>query len=191
MIDPHFAAVVTGSVQLVASAASGVLSDLIGRLPLLIVSTSLMSAALAGFGFYARYGAEQDWVPLLCVVLFVCSFSLGMNPISWLLVGEVFPLEFRGAGASAAAAFSYVCAFIAVKTFVDMRSAFGLGGTFWAYAVVSLFGLVFCVLCVPETKGRTLDEMEPAEGGGGGKVKGDGDNMTESSMLEGKERGKV
>ena len=169
--NPHFAAVVTGTVQLVASGTSGLLSDLIGRLPLLIFSTALMSSALAGFGCYAFYilhAAEPapgyDWVPLGCVILFVAAFSLGMNPISWLLIGEIFPLEFRHVGPPVATAFSYVCAFVGVKTFVDLRQAVGMHGTFWAYALISVLGLVFSIAFVPETKGRTLDEMQMKSG---------------------------
>ena len=170
-------------IKLVASAFTGVLSDLVGRLPLLVVSTALMSVALAGFGCFAYYreytpnmtgaGADAaasgglDWIPLVCVVLFVCAFSLGVNPISWLLVGEVFPLEYRNIGPPLATAFSYVCAFVAVKTFVDLREATGLHGTFWAYSATSVCGLVYCLAFVPETKGRTLDEMEPKDNSGG------------------------
>ena len=171
-MNPHWAAVATGSVQLLASGASGILSDVFGRLPLLIVSTALMSAALAGFGLYSYcqtasvdsalyFESHLDWIPLVCVLTFVAAFSLGMNPISWLLVGEIFPLEFRNVGTSLATAFSYVCAFVAVKTFVDMREHLGLHGTFWCYAAVSVVGLIYCMLFVPETKGKTLDEMEP------------------------------
>ena len=65
--------------------------------------------------------ASLDWIPLACVIVFVAAFSLGLNPISWLLVGEVFPLEYRSLGTSLATAFSYVCAFVGVKTFVDLR----------------------------------------------------------------------
>ncbi len=170
---PHAAAVTAGALQLISAAASGPLSDLFGRLPLLACSTAVMAAALAGFGAYAHYlpsGAKVETtglteaLPLMCVAIFVCAFSLGLNPISWLLVGEVFPLEWRSAGAAAATAFSYVCAFVAVKTFVDVREAIGLGGAFLGYAVVSLIGLVFSLVYVPETKGRTLDEMEPKVG---------------------------
>ena len=96
LLNPHLAAVITGTVQLLASALSGLLSDLIGRLPLLLLTSLLMSAALGGFGFYSFYresitvwlpgGTHSDWIPLLCVLTFVAAFSLGPNPISWLLV---------------------------------------------------------------------------------------------------------
>ena len=102
LLNPHLAAVITGTVQLLASALSGLLSDLIGRLPLLLLTSLLMSAALGGFGFYSFYresitvwlpgGTHSDWIPLLCVLTFVAAFSLGPNPISWLLVGEMYSL---------------------------------------------------------------------------------------------------
>ena len=91
----------------------------------------------------------------------MAAYSIGLNPISWLLVGELFPLEFRGTGTSLATGFSYICAFVGVKTFVDLRESIGMDGTFWTYAVISLFGLVFSLLAVPETRGRMLDEMKP------------------------------
>lgn len=166
--NPHLAAVVTGLVQLIGSAFSGILSDLLGRLPLLVFSSVFMSLALAGFGVFSYYKelypaafTDLDWIPLLCVVTFVCAFSLGINPISWLLVGEIFPLEYRNIGPSVTTGFSYICSFAGVKTFVDMRENIGLSGTFWTYAVLSVFGLIFSLIFVPETKGRTLDEMEP------------------------------
>ena len=167
-LNPHLAAVITGTVQLLASALSGLLSDFIGRLPLLLLSSFLMSAALAAFGFYSFYKdiicdyvAFSDWIPLLCVLTFAAAFSLGPNPISWLLVGEMFPLEYRGIGSSLTTAFSYICAFVGVKTFVDLQEAVGLHGTFWTYAIISALGFLFAVIFVPETKGQNLDEMNP------------------------------
>ena len=164
VFSPHLAAVVTGSVQLVASACSGILCDYLGRLPLLVASAALMTAALAGFGTFHYFddsaGSGGDWLPLVCVLTFVSAYSIGLNPISWLLVGEVFPLEYRETGTSLATGFSYVCAFVAVKTFVDLREAVGLHGTFWTYAVISFLGLLFCLIFVPETRGKSLDEME-------------------------------
>lgn len=124
-------------------------------------------------------------------------FVAGISPISSLLVGELFPLEFRGLGSSIATSFSYFCAFLSVKTFIDFqvcsttyleirfvfplspvsspiiwKSIFcfiflitqellGLHGAFWLYACISCCGLFFVVTCVPETKGKDLDEMDP------------------------------
>jgi facilitated trehalose transporter len=180
-MNPHGGAIAVSFVQLLASCLSGLLIDTVGRLPLLIASSVFMSMALAGFGSYAYYeevhrnqrqnidlaqslnsnGGQNDWIPLLCVLVFTIAFSLGMSPISWLLIGELFPLEFRGSGSALATAFSYLCAFVSVKTFVDFQQLFGLHGAFWLYAFISVGGLCFVVCCVPETKGKDLDEMNP------------------------------
>lgn len=114
-----------------------------GRLPLLIASTVFMSLALAGFGSYAYYNSmsqlqsvpasiyaaeasakvtgQHDWIPLLCVLVFTTAFALGISPISWLLIGELFPLEYRGLGSSISTSFSYFCAFLAIKLYMDFQ----------------------------------------------------------------------
>ncbi|EAA15072.4 AGAP009274-PA [Anopheles gambiae str. PEST] len=164
-MNPHGAAIAVGFVQLLASMLSGLLIDTVGRIPLLIVSSIFMSLALAGFGSCVYYGETSkmlnDWIPLLCVLVFTVAFALGISPISWLLVGELFPLEYRAVGSSIATSFSYFCAFLSVKTFVDFQSFLGLHGTFWLYACISCVGLFFVIMVVPETKGRDLEEMDP------------------------------
>ncbi|KAK0079767.1 hypothetical protein PV326_008554, partial [Microctonus aethiopoides] len=119
-VSPHGATIAIGFVQLLASLLSGFLIDIVGRLPLLIASTVFMSLALAGFGSYAYYNSmsqniiensttqsmgQYDWIPLLCVLVFTTALALGISPISWLLIGELFPLEYRGLGSSISTSF--------------------------------------------------------------------------------------
>nr|XP_023019822.1 facilitated trehalose transporter Tret1-like [Leptinotarsa decemlineata] len=165
--NPHSAAVAVAVVQLLSSLLSGLLVDSAGRLPLLVASSVLMTMALASFGSFAYYEEANpktvpnlDWIPLLCVLVFTIAFSLGISPISWLLVSELFSLEHRGFGTALATGFSYLCAFIGVKTFVDFKEWLGLYGAFWLYAFISVCGLCFIVCCVPETKGRDLTEID-------------------------------
>lgn len=102
-----------------------------------------MSLALAGFGSYAYYNSmsqmqsipassyaaeaaasvtgQHDWIPLLCVLVFTTALALGISPISWLLIGELFPLEYRGLGSSISTSFSYFCAFVAIKLYMDFQ----------------------------------------------------------------------
>lgn len=167
--NPHSAAVAVAIVQLLSSLLSGLLVDTAGRLPLLVASSVMMSLALASFGSFSYYEdahpkslPQLDWIPLLCVLVFTVAFSLGISPISLLLVSEIFPLEYRGIGTALATAFSYLCAFVSVKTFVDFQELLGLHGAFWLYATISVSGLCFVVCCVPETKGRNLAETEAA-----------------------------
>jgi hypothetical protein len=108
-LDAHAAAIIVAFVQLLASITSGLLIDQVGRLPLLIVSSSLMTVALAGFGSFifivggggklssssataaaasdVIMGNENlDWIPLVCVLIFTVAFSVGVGPIAWLLI---------------------------------------------------------------------------------------------------------
>lgn len=87
------------------------------------------------------------------------AYALGISPIAWIYIGELFPLKHRGLGAIANSV-SYACSFASVKTFVDFQLLLGLYGAFWLYAGISLVGLVFTVALVPETKGRGLQEMQ-------------------------------
>lgn len=108
--------------------------DIVGRIPLLIASTVSMSLALAGFGSYAYYNSmsqhgfddstsmgQHDLIPLTCVLVFTTALALGISPISWLLIGELFPLEYRGLGSSISTSFSYFCAFFGIKLFMDFQ----------------------------------------------------------------------
>ena len=164
-LNPHLGAVVSALVQLMSSLVSGILSDKLGRRPLLVTSGLVMTVALAGFAAFTRYKPEEsggpstDYIPLLTVLLFECAFSAGVQPVSWLLLGEIFPLEFRALGTAITTAFSYLCAFLGVKTFVDLKELFGLDGTFWTYAVITLLGVVFYWVAVPEMKEEPLEEM--------------------------------
>lgn len=175
MMNPHGGAIATSVVQLLASCLSGMLIDNVGRLPLLMISGVMMSIALAGFGSYAYYedvirnsanishadAGVYDWIPLVCVLTFTIAFSLGISPISALLIGELFPLEYRSIGSALATSFSHLCGFVNVKTAADFQDHIGLYGLFWMYAGISVLCLLFVVLFVPETKGREIDEMDP------------------------------
>ncbi|XP_050669359.1 facilitated trehalose transporter Tret1-like [Leptidea sinapis] len=175
MMNPHGGAIATSVVQLLASCLSGMLIDNVGRLPLLMISGVMMSIALAGFGSYAYYEevfrnstdlthvepGSYDWIPLVCVLTFTIAFSLGISPISSLLIGELFPLEYRSTGSALATSFSHLCGFVNVKTAADFQDHIGLYGLFWLYAGISVLCLLFVILFVPETKGREIDEMDP------------------------------
>jgi sugar porter (SP) family MFS transporter len=170
-INPHLGAVISAIVQLVASLLSGVLSDKLGRRPLLIMSGLVMTVALSWFCCFAFYHdinhhshtSSLDYIPLLCVLMFECAFSAGVQPVSWLLLGELFPLEYRAQGTSFTTAFSYLCAFLGVKTFVDFTSLFGLYGAFWTYGGITLVGVMFYCLVVPETRQEPVREMQVRE----------------------------
>ena len=61
------------------------------------------------------------WIPLLALVVYVVSFSVGFGPIPWLMMGEVFPAKIRGVAASLATGFNWTCTFVVTKTFMDLQ----------------------------------------------------------------------
>lgn len=148
------------------------LVDKAGRRPLLLIGTAVqtLSLLLVGWVFFTHQtGALLLW----CVAGFIGAFSMAMGPISWLLCSEVFPNKVRGRAMSLAALTVWVACYLVAQTFpmLNDHPSIGPAVTFWIYAGVSLFSFCFVVLLVPETKGRTLEQIErlwsqPHRGGG-------------------------
>lgn len=118
-----------------------------------------------GAFFYIKENHIYDvtsigWLPLVSFVVYVIGFSLGFGPIPWLMMGEILPAKIRGSAASVVTAFNWMCTFIVTKTFNDLLSAIGPASTFWLFGVITLIGLVFVIGFVPETRGRSLEEIE-------------------------------
>ena len=76
------------------------------------------------------------------------------------MMGEILPVKIRGSAASVATAFNWSCTFIVTKTYEDIVSVIGPYGTFWMFGTIVLVGFVFVIVSVPETRGRSLEEIE-------------------------------
>jgi SP family arabinose:H+ symporter-like MFS transporter len=158
--DAAFAQAVTiGMVNLLFTFVAIWLVDRAGRRPLLIVGTSIqvVSQILIGLMFYRH---EQGRLLLGSIVMFTGAFALAMGPIPWIVNSEIFPTKLRGRAMSFAIVLLWLADFIVTQTFPRLREAIGPANTFWTYAVFSLLSVVFVVTMVPETKGRTLEEIE-------------------------------
>jgi SP family arabinose:H+ symporter-like MFS transporter len=103
---------------------------------------------------------------LICVVIFIAAFAMALGPVGWLFCSEIFPNKVRGRAMSLAALTVWVSCFIVAQTFpmLNDNPAIGPAKTFWAYAMVSLFAFIFIFTCLPETKGRTLEQIEKSWG---------------------------
>ena len=135
--------------------------DRAGRRPLLLIGTAVQTLSLGLVGWMFHTG--QSGVPLLlCVVGFIAAFAMAMGPIGWLFCSEVFPNKVRGRAMSVAALTVWVSCYIVAQTFPMLNDSPAVGPaiTFWIYAAVSLFSFVFVLAMIPETKGRTLEEIE-------------------------------
>ena len=156
-----FYSVAIGIINLVMTLVAIRLIDKVGRRILLLVSLGGMAVTmgLLGLAFVAEWGAV---VTLVCMVLYIAAFAVGMGPVFWVLIGEVFAPDARAAGSSASTAVNWTSNFAVSLVFLSVVNAIGQGQTFWIFAVVCAIGLVFTARYVPETKGRDAAAVDAA-----------------------------
>jgi MFS transporter, SP family, arabinose:H+ symporter len=137
------------------------LVDKLGRKPLLIVGTAIQAVALTLVGWMLHIGTGGIGL-LVCVITFTAAFAMSMGPIGWILCSEIFPGKVRGRAMSIASFTVWVSCYVVAQTFpmLNKSELVGPAKTFWLYAAVSLACCLFVVFAVPETKGRTLEEIE-------------------------------
>jgi len=137
------------------------LVDRLGRRPLLLVGLAAQAVALSVIAWLLS--RQSDGVALLCAILvFIAAFALALGPITWLLSSEIFPARIRGRAMSVAAFTVWVSCFVIAQAFPMLHDSptIGPATTFWIFAVVSFLGWLFTWRRVPETKGRTLEDIE-------------------------------
>ncbi|HTL58675.1 MAG TPA: sugar porter family MFS transporter [Candidatus Limnocylindrales bacterium] len=137
--------------------------DRAGRKPLLLIGAGVQAVALGLIGWMFRTG--QNGMPLLaCILLFIAAFAMAMGPITWILCSEIFPNKVRGRAMAIATFTIWTSCYIVAQTFPMLNDSKVIGPvlTFWTYGVVSLLTFLFVLFVVPETKGRTLEEIELA-----------------------------
>jgi MFS family permease len=154
--------VAVGAINVAATVVSLRLVDRAGRRPLLLASLGamLVSLVLLGLTFVLPHGTATSWLSLICLVAYIAAFAVGLGPIFWLLIAEIFPTHARAPGASAATAANWLWNFVVGLTFLPLATAIGQGETFWIFAAVCALGLVFVSRYVPETKGRSFAEID-------------------------------
>uniref|UniRef100_A0A0D9XZT1 Major facilitator superfamily (MFS) profile domain-containing protein n=1 Tax=Leersia perrieri TaxID=77586 RepID=A0A0D9XZT1_9ORYZ len=137
------------------------LTDRLGRRPLLLASTGAMTLSLAALATAFAAGAERAAVVVVAfVVAFVCAFSVGIGPLAWVYSSEILPLRLRGQGAGVGTAMNRVVSGVVTMTFISLYGAVTMAGAFYLYAAIAAASFVFVYACLPETRGRSLEDME-------------------------------
>ncbi len=154
-----FATAIIGIVNVLITIVSILLVDRLGRRFLLLVGTAGMTAALAlvGTSFHRHSGGI---VVFYEVVLYVVSFGIGLGPVVWLLISEIYPTKIRGKAMSIATLSVWGANWLVAGTFLSLIDAAGPAGTFWIFAGICVLAFFFCLLFVPETKSRSLEDIE-------------------------------
>ena len=150
-----------GLVNVLVTVISIPLLDRVGRRPLLLASLGGMSLSLAALALgFAVGGTALKWIGVLSLAVYIASFAIGLGPVFWLLISEIFPLQIRGQAASVATMANWLSNFLVSLTFLSLLNRLGSVSTFLLYAVLSLAGIWFCFRFVPETKGVPLERIE-------------------------------
>ena len=153
------AAAVIGTANVLITIVSIFLVDRLGRRFLLLLGTADMAVALVLVGS-ALHRRSAGVVVFYEVIAYVIFFGIGMGPVVWLLISEIYPTKIRGQAMSLATLSVWGANWIVAGTFLSLIRAAGPAGTFWIFSFISILAFGFCFVFVPETKGRSLEAIE-------------------------------
>ncbi len=152
-----------GVVNTLMTIVAMLLIDRVGRRPLLLTGIAGMILSLGVLGFVFRSGVQSAAsvrVAVITLMAYVAFFAISLGPIFWLLIAEIFPLKIRGQAEGTAASMNWISNLVVSMTFLSLVELIGLAWAFWLYGLLAIAALAFCYYLVPETKGRSLEEIE-------------------------------
>jgi SP family galactose:H+ symporter-like MFS transporter len=164
-----FATFVVGFVNVGFTIVAIFLLDRIGRRKLLLIGLAGMSGTLIMLGIVFFLPSLLNVLGTLAAAIlmaYVGFFAIGLGPVFWLLISEIYPLKVRGLAMSIVTEANWGSNLVIALTFLILIQLLGRAGTFWLYGAVGIIALIFTYTYVPETKGRTLEEIEEHWRGG-------------------------
>lgn len=181
--NSSLASVVVGIIQVLFTAAAALIMDRAGRKLLLTLSGVVMVFSTSAFGAYfkltqgspsnsshvallvpvhmepADTGTGLAWLAVGSMCLFIAGFAVGWGPIPWLLMSEIFPLRVKGVATGVCVLTNWLMAFLVTKEFSSLMRVLQPYGAFWLASAFCVLGVLFTLICIPETKGRTLEQI--------------------------------
>jgi sugar porter (SP) family MFS transporter len=165
-IDSDFSSILAslgvGIINVVMTVVALRLLDTRGRREMLFIGVSGISLSLFLLGLAFLLGADKTYATVMAIgslMLFVSSFAISLGPIFWLLNAEIYPLSVRSKAASAGTMTNWFFNFLVSLTFLPLIDLLSQTGAFWFYGAIGLVTLWFCWRFVPETKGRSLEQI--------------------------------
>ncbi|XP_024944312.1 facilitated trehalose transporter Tret1 isoform X1 [Cephus cinctus] len=168
-VDKYLATVILGVVRLASTIAACILCRRCGRRPLTLISSIGCGLSMVGLGSYMwlleywksiNIPATWTWVPIFCIFAYTITCTLGFLVIPWVMIGEVYPTQIRGVIGGITTMSAHAFIFTVVKTYPLLADSLTRHGTFILYGCISLVGTIYFYVCLPETKGKTLQEIE-------------------------------
>ncbi|WP_417444506.1 sugar porter family MFS transporter [Joostella sp.] len=157
--DMLFNIIITGSVNLIFTFVAMRTVDSWGRRKLMLfgsIGLALVYAILGG----AYYFEFNGWPVLLLVITAIAIYAMSLAPLTWVVLSEIFPNRLRGIAMSIATFSLWIASFILTFTFPILNDLLGAYGTFWVYSGICVLGYLFIKKKLPETKGKSLEEIE-------------------------------
>jgi len=167
-INGYLSAIIIGAIKFLGAILYIPAVKYISRRMLICGSSFVMGASMSILGL-AMYAHETGlypsldamaWLPLVCVTIYMLADPIGVGSVPFLYLGEFFPAEMRSLLSGLTIGFSNLMMFIVVKTFPNLTNVVGDSGTFWLYAAFSFVMILYTLVWIPETKGRTLQDIE-------------------------------
>lgn len=154
-----FDIVITGSVNLLFTFVGMFTVDRLGRKALMLFGAGALAIIYAVIGLL--YFMHFHGLPLLImVVVAIASYAMSLAPVTWVIISEIFPNRVRGAAMSVATFSLWSASFLLTYTFPILNRSLKASGSFWLYGVICIAGFFFIYRRLPETKGKSLEQIE-------------------------------
>ena len=154
-----FNIVITGVVCLVFTFVAIKTVDKLGRRPLMLFGAGGLMVIYAAMGTVYYFKINGIAVLLLVLAAIAC-YAMTLAPITWVLLSELFPNRIRGGAMSFCVSALWIACFLLTVTFKSINASLGAAGTFWLYGAICLVGFVVILRKLPETKGKSLEDIE-------------------------------
>lgn len=172
-MEGKYASIIIGVTQVVSTLVAVVIIDKAGRRILLIISGLLMAITTALLGLYFFLSEQSPgsmdnfgWLPIASICIFIVFFSIGFGPVPWLVMAELFSEDVKSVAGSISGTSNWLSAFIVTLLFPILKESIGPGPTFWIFTGVAVVSFFYSIFCVPETKGKTILEIQHILSGG-------------------------
>ncbi len=151
--------VITGSINLVFTIVAMGMVDRIGRRKLMLIGSGGLALIYIMLGLFYFMGVEG--LPVLILLLCgIAVYAMSLAPVTWVILSEIFPNRIRGIALSVATVSLWIASAVLVFTFPIINNWIGTSGAFWMYSIISVAGFIFVYKKLPETKGKSLEELE-------------------------------
>ncbi|XP_063395020.1 facilitated trehalose transporter Tret1-like [Cydia fagiglandana] len=166
-LEPYVESIMVGCVQVATCVLSVCLVDRVGRKPLLLLSAlgvGLMNGTLGTF--YWFYEADKEsvqflhWLPVASILVYIVCYAIGLSTVPYVIIGEMFPTNVKLYASCVAHIYTGIFMFAVQKLFQVVRDSCGIYTVFWGFSTFSFLGLVFMLVMLPETKGKSFASIQ-------------------------------